>query len=66
MGWGGATIGWAYSGSVYEKHSLSGSNSARIGCRYYSTNRVLIYKLNYGITQSLRVIGGEITWGKMK
>ena len=45
MGWGGATIGWAYSGSVYEKHSLSGSNSASIGCEYSSNASAVIHKI---------------------
>ncbi|CAI8021019.1 Low-density lipoprotein receptor-related protein 4 [Geodia barretti] len=46
MGWGGATIGWAYSGSVYEKHSLSGSNSASIGCEYSSNASAVIHKID--------------------
>ena len=49
MGWGGATIGWSYSISLYEEHSLSeGSNSDDIGCRYSSTSSAIIYDVYSG------------------
>ena len=48
MEWGGATIGWAASSSIYEKHSLSGSSSASIGCRYSSSHSAVLYKLSEG------------------
>ncbi|CAI8021025.1 Alpha-tectorin [Geodia barretti] len=46
MEWGGATIGWAYSGSLYEKHFLSGSESARIGCEISPSYTAILYRLS--------------------
>ena len=44
MEWGGATIGWAYSSSLYEEHYLSGSSSSsNIGCRYSFTSSAIVY-----------------------
>lgn len=46
MEWSGATIGWAYSNSVYQRHPLSRSrNSDDIGCRYSSTSSIIVYRL---------------------
>ena len=46
MEWGGATIGWAYSDSIYETHPLSGAhNSDDIGCRHSSTSSIIVYRL---------------------
>ena len=48
MEWGGATIGWAYSSSLYEKHTLSGSNSDVIGCYYSSSSSAIVYDVYSG------------------
>jgi hypothetical protein len=49
MEWSGATIGWGYSISLYEEHSLSeGSYSDDIGCRYSSTSSAIIYDVYSG------------------
>ena len=46
MDWNGATIGWAYSNFLYEKHSLSGLFiSSTIGCRHSSTSTAIAYRL---------------------
>ena len=45
MEWGGATIGWAETGFYYEKHYLSGSRSASIGCKYSSNFSAVIYRI---------------------
>ena len=45
MNWGGATIGWADSNSLYQRHSLSGSDSATVGCQYSSTYSAVVYRL---------------------
>ena len=51
MEWGGATIGWAYSNSVYQRHSLSKSiYSDDIGCRYSSSSSIIVYKLGKFLT----------------
>ena len=43
MNWGGATIGWADTDSLYQRHSLSGSDSATVGCQYSSTYSAVVY-----------------------
>ena len=45
MEWGGATIGWAQSSTVYADHPLSGSSSASIGCRYSTISSAIIFRL---------------------
>ena len=45
MNWGGATIGWADSNSLYQRHSLSGSDSVTVGCQYSSTYSAVVYRL---------------------
>ena len=45
MEWGGATIGWADSSSIYEEHYLSGTQSASIGCEYSSSYSAIVYRL---------------------
>ncbi|CAI8021011.1 hypothetical protein GBAR_LOCUS12499, partial [Geodia barretti] len=42
--WGGATIGWAYSRSIYEKNSDSGIDSTSIACVHNST--AIVYRLD--------------------
>ena len=46
MGWGGATIGWQDSATLYREHYLSGSSSADVGCLYSNSNSAIVYKLN--------------------
>ena len=48
MEWDGATIGWAYSSTLYERHNLSGTRSAEVGCRYSATNSAIVYRLDDG------------------
>ena len=45
MEWGGAIIGWQYNSSLYEKHSLSGSNSDDVGCLNFSSYSAHVYRL---------------------
>ena len=55
MGWGGATIGWAYSNSLYEKHPLSGfSNSSDIACEFSSNRSAIVYRLDRGRSLTVR------------
>ena len=47
MEWSGATIGWADTTSLYEKHSLSGlSTSSNIGCTNSNFYSILAYRLD--------------------
>ena len=47
MEWSRATIGWADSSSLYEKHSLSGlSTSSNIGCTNSNFYSILAYRLD--------------------
>ena len=45
LGWTGATIGWSSTGSVYEEHPLSGSNSVDIDCEYSDHFSAVVYRL---------------------
>ena len=45
MEWGGATIGWARTGTAYADHPLSGSSSASIGCKYSTISSAIIFRL---------------------
>ena len=54
MEWGGATIGWADTSSLYEKHSLSGlSTSSNIGCTNSNFYSLLAYRLDGKFTYNI-------------
>ena len=46
MGWNGATIGWAYSNTLYATHPLSGRNSSAVGCQYSSSYSAIAYRID--------------------
>ena len=52
MEWGGATIGWQATSSLYQEHYLSGPNSADVGCEYSSSSSAIVYRLDskYSVT----------------
>ena len=43
MEWDGATIGWEYDDSLYQRHPFSGSNSDDVGCASHSA---IVYRLD--------------------
>ena len=47
MEWDGATIGWEYDESLYQRHYMyiSGSNSSDVGCAYSSSYSAVFHKL---------------------
>ena len=45
VGWSGATIGWAETGSVYEVHALSGAESSDVDCEYSSYSSAIAYRI---------------------
>ena len=57
MEWGGATIGWAYSNSFYEEHSLSGSSSARIDCLYPLLSTAVAYRIGERVREKGKSTG---------
>ena len=47
MKYGGATIGWAVSSTMYETHPLSGDFSSKnVGCEFSSSYSAIIYKIS--------------------
>ena len=47
MKYGGATIGWAASSTMYETHPLSGDLfSKNVGCEFSSSYSAIIYKIS--------------------
>ena len=46
MEWDGATIGWQYDESLYQRHYISGSNSSDVGCAYSSSYSAVVYRLD--------------------
>ena len=46
MEWDGANIGWQATNSLYQRHPLSGSRSADIGCEYSSFYSGIVYRLD--------------------
>ena len=45
MEWGGAEIGWQASNVHAAKHSLSGAESAKVGCEYSFASSAIVYIL---------------------
>ena len=59
MHWSGATIGWAFSDTLYDTHPLSGSNSADIGCEYSTTYSAIVYRLDICTSEEFTCDNGE-------
>ena len=52
MEWGGATIGWQATSSLYQQHPLSVRKSADVGCKYSSSRSAIVYRVDskYSVT----------------